>query len=55
MLETNYKEVAFEEYCRKCDHWDTQDWDPPCDICRCTAMRECTKVPLKFREKEKKS
>lgn len=51
-MDTNFKLVDFVK-CEKCKHFDTPDYEDPCDECLSVAARPDTHTPLYFEEKEK--
>lgn len=53
---SEYKEVRFDKYCKKCIHRETSDAVDPCDSCLRISMREGTFKPENYipKEEEKK-
>lgn len=49
-MEYSQKEVYFNVYCPKCKHWETNDWEDPCDICLATGSNENTHKPVYFED-----
>ena len=47
------KEVRFDEYCKKCKHWEKEENEDPCYICLEDGWGESEK-PVKFEEAETK-
>lgn len=54
-MDYRYKIVKFDEYCHKCENWLVHETDHPCDECLAVPVREGTRIPEKFKEKEKKN
>ena len=51
-MEDNYKFVAFEKYCPKCEYEKRSSVQDPCNNCLATGAREGTEKPTEFKEKE---
>jgi hypothetical protein len=48
-----YKEVYFDQYCRKCEHRDKEGTDEPCEECLSEPLNWNTHRPIKYEEKKK--
>lgn len=53
MINYEYKEVYFHEYCKKCKHEDVKDTKDPCNECLDNPTNLYSHKPVKFEEKEK--
>lgn len=53
LMDSEYKEVYFHEYCKKCKHEKAQDINDPCDECLENPTNLYSHVPVKFEKKEK--
>lgn len=49
-----YKEVYFDEYCKKCEHIKLADTEEPCNECLNEPLNWNTHRPVKYKEKESK-
>lgn len=45
------KEVYFGEYCKRCKHRNTKEYESPCDECLSVPGREDSHKPLYFETK----
>ena len=45
------KEVLFSEYCPKCKHFRTPEWEKPCHECLSVPTRDGTRVPENYERK----
>ena len=54
MEEQNMMEVEFATYCDHCKHYDLSEVKDPCNECLEYGMRNETRVPLHFENKNKK-
>ena len=54
MDEQNYKEVYFDQYCRKCKYWKENDegLKEPCNECLSEPINIDSHIPVKFEEKQ---
>lgn len=55
MIENNYKEVYFSEYCSKCKHKDTAETDTPCSECLADPVNLYSHKPVCFEASDKKT
>lgn len=53
MDEHQYKEVYFNEYCKKCKHEKVADAEEPCTSCLDEPANLYSHKPVKFEEKTK--
>ena len=49
----NKKEVLFHDYCKRCKHWHTPEWEDPCDECLTEPCNINSHKPINFKEVEK--
>lgn len=49
-----YKEVYYDQYCKKCKHDKTKEIDVPCAECLGEPLNWNTHRPVKYEEKETK-
>lgn len=49
-MEDKFKEVYFNEYCKKCQFKDKKEEEYPCDECLAEPARVYSHKPLKFVE-----
>ena len=49
------KEVDFAKYCKKCKHFETQDYEEPCNECLENQAMQDSHKPMNFEEKDGKS
>lgn len=54
MDEQTYKEVYFDQYCKKCKHEKVDDKEPPCYECLGEPLNWNSHKPVKYEEKETK-
>ena len=47
-----YKEVYFDEYCKKCKHEKVKEHDRPCDECLSEPLNLNTHRPVKYEKKD---
>ena len=47
-----YKEVRFDQYCKKCKHCNKKEDEEPCDECLEACMNEGTNRPRLWEEKK---
>lgn len=52
MNHEGYKEVYFNEYCKKCKNRAVKNTDEPCDECLSEPINLNTHRPVKYEEKE---
>lgn len=52
-MEYLYKEVYFNEYCKKCKHKDVEDVKDPCNECLGEPVNVQSHKPINFKEAEK--
>lgn len=53
-MDNTYKEVYFDQYCKKCVNKHTDESDDPCYDCLETPARENSHTPINFKENEEK-
>lgn len=46
-----YKEVHFDQYCKKCKHEKNKEKEDPCDECLSEPVNLYSHKPVKFEEK----
>lgn len=51
-MEDIYKEVYFEEYCKRCQHEKKKEYDSPCDECLSEPSNLYSHKPVRYKEKE---
>lgn len=51
-MDSDYKEVYFDEYCKTCEHWETQDTDEPCAGCLENPINLYSHKPVNYKEKD---
>lgn len=51
-MEDIYKEVYFEEYCKRCQHEKKKEDDSPCDECLSEPSNLYSHKPVRYKEKE---
>lgn len=47
------KEVRFDQYCPKCEHWEKSEAEDPCYDCLNQGWNDESHKPIMFKEKEK--
>lgn len=47
------QEVYFDQYCKKCKYWDTEDVKDPCNECLETWVNLYSHKPIHFKPKER--
>lgn len=52
MLENDKKEVFFELYCDKCEFYETNETDDPCNECLAYGWNLNSHKPIHFKEKD---
>lgn len=52
-MEYREKEVYFGKYCRKCKHWEEEDWKDTCHECLSNPINMYSHKPVNFEEKDK--
>ena len=50
-----YKEVYFNDYCKKCKYKDLKEDDDPCDECLSYPVNVFSHKPIKFEAKNKET
>lgn len=45
-----YKEVRFDEYCKKCEHRNLKEHESPCHECLSESENLYSHKPVKFKE-----
>ena len=50
-MEEVFKEVYFDEYCKKCKHCELEDLEDPCNECLTSPVNLYSHKPVKFEEK----
>lgn len=48
-----YKEVKFEQYCKKCKHYNKKEDEEPCDECLSNPTNLYSHKPINFEEEKK--
>lgn len=51
-MPSGLKEVDYTTYCQLCEHYLLSEGEFPCKICLCRSMRENSRKPEYFKEKE---
>lgn len=51
-MEAIEKEVHFDEWCPKCMHWYTDEYEDPCNECLCTPANVYSHKPINWKEGE---
>ncbi len=51
-MEDHTKEVRFDEYCKKCEHFEKFDWEDPCNDCLNEPSNINSHKPVFFKEKD---
>ena len=51
-MDNRYKEVFFNVYCPKCEHFEKKECEPPCDECLEEGTNEYSHKPVNFKEAE---
>lgn len=46
------QEVYFDQYCKKCKHWDVKDKDDPCNECLDNSTNSYSHKPVNYEDKE---
>lgn len=54
MIVSDYKEVYFHEFCKKCKHKKLKETEEPCSECIAEATNLHSHRPVKYEEKESK-
>lgn len=49
-MEIRDKEVEFGAWCDKCEYYDKQEWEDPCDECLNSPRNEYSRRPVCFKE-----
>lgn len=52
VVDTEYKEVYFDEFCPKCKHEKKKENESPCDECLEEGMNLYSHKPVRFEEKD---
>lgn len=52
-MEYREKEVYFGQYCRKCKHWEEEEWRDTCHECLNNPINMYSHKPVNFEEKDK--
>lgn len=50
-METIYKEVYFDQYCKTCKYWESDETKQPCDECLANAVNLYSHKPVKWEKK----
>lgn len=50
-MDENYQEVRFDQYCQKCKHQRTAEWEDPCNECLECPARLDSNIPERFEKK----
>lgn len=53
-MNENYKEVYFDQYCKKCKHEKDDEQSGPCDECLDNPVNLYSHKPINFEKKPKK-
>lgn len=53
IVDEGYKEVRFDEYCKKCKHYELRETEDPCFTCLEDPINLYSHKPVKYEEKEK--
>lgn len=51
-MDDRYKEVHFDEYCKKCKYADLKESDDPCAGCLENPVNLYSSKPVNYKEKE---
>ena len=54
MAEEIYKEVYFDRYCERCEHFPEEDGKDPCNECLENFVNAYSHKPVNFKEKSKR-
>lgn len=52
-MEDIYKEVHYDEYCKKCKHEKLKEFKDPCHECLSNPINLYSAKPIRFEEREK--
>ena len=50
MIENKLKEVRFDQYCKSCKHYKTEETDDPCNECLDNGGNENSHKPVNWEE-----
>ena len=50
-MEESYKEVYYNEYCKTCKHFYTDEWEDPCDECLSKPVNLYSHKPVNWEER----
>ena len=53
-METHFKIVEFDKFCKTCEHKDLPESESPCWDCLTESVNEDSHRPVKYKEAEKK-
>lgn len=53
-MEEIYKEVYFDRYCKRCEHFLEEDGKDPCNECLENFVNTYSHKPVNFKEKNKR-
>lgn len=53
-MENEGKIVDFHKYCETCKHFETKEWEEPCNECLENPTNKYTTRPVCYKEDEKK-
>ena len=54
VAEEFYKEVYFDRYCERCEHFSEDDGEDPCNECLENFVNTYSHKPVNFKEKNKR-
>ena len=49
-MESNTKEVYYHEYCPKCEHYEVEGYQEPCNECLAQSYNYNSHKPINFHE-----
>lgn len=52
-MDANLMEVDYQQYCEKCEYRKKPEYTEPCNTCLDNCVRESTRVPECYKEKER--
>ena len=52
-MDKSYKEVRFDQYCKKCKHCNKKEDEEPCDECLNNPTNLYSHKPINFEEEKK--
>ena len=54
-MEESYKEVHFDQYCKKCKHKKLDEGEEPCNECLSNPYNEYSHKPVRYEKDNRKS